>query len=89
MNGTDTAECPFTCTLSYVTREYSIRLGYADLTRIMDLVYRVWEHMERAGVTDEKSAGMFGDLVEHIGFLREWTGDASPFTLPLAPWNPG
>ena len=67
-------KCPFPRSLCYVTGEYSIRLDYAGLTRLMEEVFALWDSLESSGVMDNKAGGMFEALLEHIGGLREWTG---------------
>jgi hypothetical protein len=65
--------CPFSQSLSYVTGEYSIHLGYAELTVIMDEVADLQDRVEAEGTTAVIGDG-FEDLVAHIARLRDWTG---------------
>jgi hypothetical protein len=59
--------------LSYITGEYDIRIGYAELTVIMDKVFEVWD-MLKLDATDERIGDGFSELVEHVADLRAFTG---------------
>jgi hypothetical protein len=68
------AKCPYNRHLSYITWQYSISLGYADLTLVMDGIDAIWQRVEdvhgpHEGIGDEFAAVL--DLVER---MREWTG---------------
>lgn len=69
----EAAPCKYPRHLSYVTWEYSIRIGYADLTELMDEVCDLWDRVEAEGTTTVIGDG-FEDLIAHIGRLRDWTG---------------
>jgi hypothetical protein len=60
--------------LSYITGEYSIRLGYAELTIIMDAIYDVWDSLETSGTMDNKAGDMVEALLERVAGLRNQTG---------------
>jgi hypothetical protein len=66
--------CPFGRHLSFATGQYGIVIGYEDLTRIMDRVFGIWDHLEDSGVMDDKAGDMFESLVGHLTQTREWTG---------------
>ena len=59
--------------LSYITGEYDIRIGYAELTEIIDMVFEVWDSL-KLDATNEQIGDGFSELVEHIVGLREFTG---------------
>ncbi len=59
--------------LSYLTGEYSIQLDYAGLTSLMDEVFALWDSL-KLDATDEKIGEAFGALVEHVAYLRSFTG---------------
>lgn len=59
--------------LSYLTGEYDIRIGYAELTEIMDRVFEVWDSL-KLDAADELIGDGFSELVEHIMGLRAHTG---------------
>jgi hypothetical protein len=59
--------------LSYITGTYDIRIGYAELTVIMDKVFEVWD-MLKLDATDEGIGDGFSELAEHVAYLRAFTG---------------
>jgi post-segregation antitoxin (ccd killing protein) len=59
--------------LSCITGEYSVHLGYAELTDLMDEVFDLWDRVEAAGTTTVIGDG-FDDLIAHVERLRSWTG---------------
>jgi hypothetical protein len=66
--------CPFGRHLSYATWEYSIQIGYADLTGILDQIEALWDHLEDTGTMDNPAGDMLEGLLDHIREMREWTG---------------
>ncbi len=66
--------CPFGRRLSYATGQYSIMFGYEDLTRIMERILDIWDHLENRHVVDEEAGDMFESLLGHLDQTRAWTG---------------
>ncbi len=66
--------CPFGRHYSFATGQYSVGLGYEDLTRVMERILDVWDHLEEAGVMDDQARDMFESLLGHLSTTREWTG---------------
>lgn len=69
----EAAPCKYPRHLSYVTWEYSIRVGYADLTELMDEVCDLWDRVEAEGTTTVIGDG-FEALLDHVKEMREYTG---------------
>jgi hypothetical protein len=65
--------CPYSRHFSYATEQYSIQVGFDELTEIMDKVFEVWDSL-KLDATNERIGDGFNELVEHIAGLREWTG---------------
>lgn len=67
--------CPFSRHYSYRTEQYTIAVGWAELSEIIAMIDDLWEHVE-AGVpkADDKTGAMFSALLDHVDGLREWTG---------------
>lgn len=70
----EAAPCKYPRHLSYVTWEYSIRIGYAELTGILDRIGALWDHLEDTGTMDNPAGDMFEALLDHIAGMREHTG---------------
>lgn len=65
--------CPYSRHLSRITNEYTIQVGYKELSDIADRIVEVWD-MLRLDATDEKIGTGFEALLAHVDSLREWTG---------------
>lgn len=66
--------CPYGRSLSYATNEYSLTIGYKELTGIMELVDQAWEAVEDAFPIGEALGEQFAAIMEHVESLRQWTG---------------
>ncbi len=66
--------CPFGRHLSYVTGQYAIMFGYEDLTRVMERILDIWDHLENRGHMDDEAGDMLESLLGHLDQTRAWTG---------------
>lgn len=66
------ARCPYSRSLSKLTWEYSISLGYGDFTEVLDRVSALYDHVD--AWVDDKAIEMFEALLEQIHQMRQWTG---------------
>lgn len=66
------AKCPYVRHLSYRTCEYSIDVGFDDLTELMDETVALLEHVENW--VDDEGRDMFDALIVRIARMRKWTG---------------
>jgi hypothetical protein len=67
------APCPFGRhhTFDGQTR---IVLGYEDLTKIMDRILDIWDHLEDRGHMTNEAGDMFEGLLGHLSMTRDYTG---------------
>jgi hypothetical protein len=51
-----------------------IMFGYEDLTKIMDRIIDIWDHLEDHGHMTDEAGDLFESLLGHLSQTREWTG---------------
>lgn len=67
--------CPYGRSLHYHSMEYTIDVGWDELTEIIDMIDDLWMLVETEHKPPSERVGEhFGSLLNHVTSLREWTG---------------
>jgi hypothetical protein len=68
------AACPFGRHHTFDDGVTSIVFGYADITKIMERILDIWDHLEDHGHMTDEAGDLFEGLLGHLEMTRRWTG---------------
>jgi len=67
-------KCPYSRHFSYATCQYTIAIGYAELTEIIEGLDDLWQRVEDTHGPHEVIGDAFAAILGTVDAMREWTG---------------